>query len=35
VNAAGGEEKAELGKVVEKFTQLLPGYLHLLENADR
>lgn len=35
VNAAGGEEKADLGKVVEKFTQLLPGYLHLLENADR
>jgi len=34
LNAAGGEDKAPLEEVISKFTQLLPAYLHLLENAD-
>jgi len=33
LNAAGGESKLNLEKVIEQFTQLLPGYLHLLEKA--
>ncbi len=33
-NAAGGEAGTTLEKVIEKFTQLLPGYLHLLLNND-
>ncbi len=35
LNAAGGDDKIALEKVVEKFTQLLPGYNHQLENADK
>ncbi len=35
LNASGGDDKTTLDKVVEKFTQLLPGYYHLLENADK
>jgi len=33
-NAAGGEAGTSLEKVIEKFTQLLPRYLHLLLNND-
>jgi phosphoesterase RecJ-like protein len=33
VNAAGGESKQSLEKVIEDFTQLLPQYQHLLINA--
>lgn len=35
LNAAGGEDKATLEEVIARFTQLLPSYLHLLENADK
>ena len=35
LNAAGGDDKDTLVNVVEKFTQLLPAYLHLLENSDK
>jgi bifunctional oligoribonuclease and PAP phosphatase NrnA len=33
LNASGGESKLSLEKVIEEFTQLLPGYLHLLNNS--
>ncbi len=33
LNAAGGDSRQSLEKVIEQFTQLLPDYLHLLENA--
>lgn len=34
LNAAGGEIKLSLQETLDKFTQLLPDYLHLLNNAD-
>lgn len=34
LNAAGGEIKLSLEETLEKFTQLLPDYLHLLSNED-
>lgn len=34
LNAAGGEAKMNLEQIVEAFTQLLPEYLHLLQNAE-
>ena len=33
INAAGGESKLRLDKVIELFTQLLPQYQNLLTNA--
>jgi bifunctional oligoribonuclease and PAP phosphatase NrnA len=33
LNAAGGESKLSLDKVIEQFTQLLPDYLHLFKNS--
>ncbi|HOI49298.1 MAG TPA: bifunctional oligoribonuclease/PAP phosphatase NrnA [Prolixibacteraceae bacterium] len=34
LNAAGGEAKLTLMETLEKFTQLLPDYLHQLESAN-
>ncbi|MFZ5429004.1 MAG: DHH family phosphoesterase [Bacteroidota bacterium] len=33
LNAAGGEIKMSMNETLEKFTQLLPGYLHQLNNV--
>lgn len=35
LNAAGGEIQLSLNETIEKFTQLLPEYNHLLINADK